>query len=71
MSAATTTATDAAIDCAIGEQRLSGAVVLIARDGEVVYRRAAGLADRVRADAAPGRCRGVIAYAVSRWSFWR
>ena len=36
----------AAIDRALSEQRLIGAVVLIARDGEVVYRRAAGLADR-------------------------
>ena len=37
---------DDAIDRAIAERRLIGAVVLIARDGEPVYRRAAGLADR-------------------------
>jgi CubicO group peptidase (beta-lactamase class C family) len=37
---------DAAIDKAIAEQRLVGVVALIARDGKVVYARAAGLADR-------------------------
>ena len=37
---------DAAIDHVLDEQRLVGAVVLIARDGEIVYRRAAGFADR-------------------------
>lgn len=37
---------DAAIDRAIAEKRIVGTVVLVARDGEVVYRRAAGLADR-------------------------
>lgn len=37
---------DAAIDAAITHQRLVGVVVLVARDGEVVHRRAAGLADR-------------------------
>ncbi|HYU16943.1 MAG TPA: serine hydrolase domain-containing protein [Candidatus Acidoferrum sp.] len=37
---------DAVIDRAIAEQRVVGTVVLVARDGEVVYRRAAGLADR-------------------------
>lgn len=37
---------DDAIDRAIAERRLIGTVVLIARDGEPVYRRAAGLADR-------------------------
>jgi CubicO group peptidase (beta-lactamase class C family) len=37
---------DDAIDRAIAERRLVGAVVLIARDGQLVYRRAAGLADR-------------------------
>jgi CubicO group peptidase (beta-lactamase class C family) len=41
-------ATDSAIDRALGEQRIVGAVVLIAHDGETVYRRAAGLADRER-----------------------
>ncbi|KAA1177834.1 beta-lactamase family protein [Rhizobium tropici] len=37
---------DIAIDSALSDKRLVGAVVLIARDGELVYRRAAGLADR-------------------------
>jgi len=37
---------DAALDSAINEQRLVGAVVLVARRGEVTYRRAVGLADR-------------------------
>jgi CubicO group peptidase (beta-lactamase class C family) len=40
---------DAAIDRALGEARIVGAVVLVARDGAIVYRRAAGLADRERA----------------------
>ncbi|KGD99274.1 serine hydrolase domain-containing protein [Rhizobium sp. YS-1r] len=39
-------AVDNAIDTALASQRLVGTVVLIARDGETVYRRAAGLADR-------------------------
>lgn len=37
---------DQVIDTALAEQRIVGAVVLVAKDGEVVYRRAAGLADR-------------------------
>ena len=37
---------DAAVDKAIAEKRLVGAVVMIARDGALAYRRAAGLADR-------------------------
>ncbi|WP_029009644.1 serine hydrolase domain-containing protein [Azospirillum halopraeferens] len=37
---------DAVIDRAIAENRIVGTVVLVARDGRVVYRRAAGLADR-------------------------
>lgn len=37
---------DAVIDRAIAEKRIVGAVVLVARDGEIVYRRAAGLSDR-------------------------
>jgi CubicO group peptidase (beta-lactamase class C family) len=37
---------DQAIDGAIAEQRIVGAVVLVARDGRLVYHRAAGLADR-------------------------
>ncbi|WP_242111787.1 serine hydrolase domain-containing protein [Luteimonas aquatica] len=37
---------DAVIDRALRERRLVGTVVLVARDGRVVYRRAAGQADR-------------------------
>jgi CubicO group peptidase (beta-lactamase class C family) len=37
---------DAAIDRAVAERRIVGTVVLVARDGVPVYRRAAGLADR-------------------------
>jgi CubicO group peptidase (beta-lactamase class C family) len=37
---------DAAIDRALAEKRLVGTVVLMAQDGRLVYRRAAGLADR-------------------------
>lgn len=37
---------DTVIDKAIAEQQLVGTVVLIARDGKLVYARAAGLADR-------------------------
>jgi CubicO group peptidase (beta-lactamase class C family) len=37
---------DAAIDQAIAQERIVGAVVLVARNGELVYRRAAGYADR-------------------------
>jgi CubicO group peptidase (beta-lactamase class C family) len=37
---------DAAIESALAEKRLVGTVVFLARDGEIVYRRAAGLADR-------------------------
>jgi CubicO group peptidase (beta-lactamase class C family) len=37
---------DTVLSRALDAQRLVGAVVLIARDGEVVYRRAAGFADR-------------------------
>ena len=37
---------DAALDSAIRENRLVGAVLLIAHDGEIVYRKAVGLADR-------------------------
>jgi CubicO group peptidase (beta-lactamase class C family) len=42
-------AIDAAIDTALKERRLVGAVVLVARDGTIVYRKAAGFADRERA----------------------
>jgi len=37
---------DSVIDSAIAEKRIVGAGVLVARDGKVVYHRAAGLADR-------------------------
>lgn len=37
---------DAVIEHAIAEQQLVGVVVLIARDGKIVYARAAGFADR-------------------------
>lgn len=37
---------DAVIDKAIAEKRIVGAMVLVAQDGEIVYRRAAGLIDR-------------------------
>lgn len=37
---------DAAIDRAISENRIVGAVVLVSQNGKLVYQRAAGLADR-------------------------
>lgn len=37
---------DGVIDAALAERRIVGTVVLAARNGEVIYRRAAGLADR-------------------------
>ena len=37
---------DTAIDQAIAEKRIVGAVVLVSRDGKLVYQRAAGFADR-------------------------
>ncbi|MEE1924137.1 serine hydrolase domain-containing protein [Pseudomonas sp. 148P] len=37
---------DAVLDSAIEDQRLVGAVVLVARRGEIIYRKAAGVADR-------------------------
>jgi CubicO group peptidase (beta-lactamase class C family) len=37
---------DAALDQALAEHRIVGAVVLIDQDGKTVYQRAAGLADR-------------------------
>jgi CubicO group peptidase (beta-lactamase class C family) len=42
-------AIDAAIDTALNEQRLVGAIVLVAQDGNIVHRTARGLADRERA----------------------
>src|SRR5947209_9564107 len=44
-----TSAVDSAIDRALAENRIVGAVALVAQNGEIVYRRAAGLADRERA----------------------
>jgi CubicO group peptidase (beta-lactamase class C family) len=46
--ASATPAIDAAIDRALSDHRIVGAVILVARDGQVVYRRAVGLADRER-----------------------
>src|ERR1041384_3303035 len=43
-----TAAIDSAIDQALAEKRIVGSVVLVMQDGEIVYRRAAGLADRER-----------------------
>jgi CubicO group peptidase (beta-lactamase class C family) len=40
------TGIDAVIARALSENRIVGTVVLIARDGELVYQHAAGLADR-------------------------
>lgn len=40
---------DTAIDAALADKRIVGGVVLVMRDGAIVYRRAAGLADRERA----------------------
>jgi CubicO group peptidase (beta-lactamase class C family) len=37
---------DGVIDAAISEERIVGTMVIVARDGAVVYRRAAGFADR-------------------------
>ncbi|AKT43602.1 serine hydrolase [Chondromyces crocatus] len=37
---------DAAVDAALAEERIVGMVVVVAREGAVVYRRAAGFADR-------------------------
>ncbi|HTN82361.1 MAG TPA: serine hydrolase domain-containing protein, partial [Sorangium sp.] len=37
---------DAVVEAATAEGRIVGAVVVVARDGQVVYRRAAGFADR-------------------------
>ena len=36
---------DAVIDAAISEKRIVGTVTLIAKDGETIYRRAAGFAE--------------------------
>lgn len=45
LSAAAIAHLDSAIQTAIAEDRIAGAVVLVAKDGKVVYRRADGLAD--------------------------
>jgi CubicO group peptidase (beta-lactamase class C family) len=37
---------DSAIDRALASQKIVGTVVIVAKDGKIVYRRAAGLADR-------------------------
>jgi len=46
--AGTTSAIDSAIERAFAENRIVGAVVLVAQNGEIIYNRAAGLADRER-----------------------
>src|SRR4029077_10604871 len=46
--AGTTSEIDSAIDRALAENSIVGAVVLIAQAGETIYNRAAGLADRER-----------------------
>ena len=48
---------DSAIDRALAENRIVGAVVLVAHDGAIVYHQAAGLADRERGSASD---RGVL-----------
>jgi len=40
-------------DAAIAELRIVGAVVLVAREGELVYRSAAALADRLGENRSP------------------
>jgi CubicO group peptidase (beta-lactamase class C family) len=52
---------DAALDAALAENRLVGAVVMVAKDGEVAYARAAGLADREA--NAPMRTNSIMRYA--------
>lgn len=52
---------DATLEAALRERRVVGAVVLVARDGRLVYRRAVGLADRER--ATPMREDTVFRYA--------
>ena len=47
-TASTLPAIGSAIDRALAENRIVGAVVLVAQDGEIVYRRSAGLANRER-----------------------
>lgn len=46
MSVSLATAVDDVIDRALAEDRIVGAVVLVAREGRIAYARAAGLADR-------------------------
>jgi hypothetical protein len=45
---------DAAMDLALDEQRIVGAVVLVAHRGRIVYHRAAGYADREAATDGAG-----------------
>lgn len=45
LSEGAVTRLDAAIESAISENRIMGTVVLVAKDGEIAYHRAAGLAD--------------------------
>jgi CubicO group peptidase (beta-lactamase class C family) len=46
LTASIASGVDAAINAALTDKRLVGAVVLISQDGRPIYRRAAGLADR-------------------------
>ncbi|GLQ57128.1 serine hydrolase domain-containing protein [Devosia nitrariae] len=46
MTAPVKSSLDRAIEGAIAEKRIMGTLVTVLRDGEVIYRRAAGLADR-------------------------
>jgi CubicO group peptidase (beta-lactamase class C family) len=52
---------DAVIDSALAEQRIVGAVVLVSKDGELAYGRAAGLADREA--GAPMRPDSILRFA--------
>jgi CubicO group peptidase (beta-lactamase class C family) len=52
---------DAAIDTALAERRIVGGQILVARDGEVAYARAAGHADRET--GAPMRRETILRYA--------
>ncbi|NTX11280.1 beta-lactamase family protein [Myxococcus sp. CA056] len=45
-SSALAASLDPVIDKALADQRIVGAVVIVAKDGEVIYRRAAGFEDR-------------------------
>ncbi|MET0388102.1 MAG: serine hydrolase domain-containing protein, partial [Polyangiales bacterium] len=52
---------DAALDSAVRDQRVVGAVLLVSQDGQLVYHRAVGLADRE--SARPMREDAIFLYA--------